>query len=235
MLAALAFAHAGAAQDTSRSRASSSCPAPAPPSATTGRTASSLAVDEINAAGGILGKKIVLEFVDTALRPRQGARRHPARARRQADRDLRADLLRLGQRHDEAHRRGAGAADHRRRGRQPHGAGLQVSLPHLVRPERVDAEDRQLSARRGEGQDGRRDLRQQRLRQRRPQRHHQGAREPRHQGGGRHLDRSRPGRFRRRRRSSSRAPTPTRSSSISTRRRARASCARPRSRASTSR
>ena len=59
------------------------------------KNGSSLAVDEINAAGGILGKKIQLEFVDTALRPRQGARRHPARARRQAGRHLRADLFRL--------------------------------------------------------------------------------------------------------------------------------------------
>ena len=59
------------------------------------KNGSSLAVDEINAAGGILGKKIVLEFVDTAIRSGQGARRHPARARRQADRDLRPDLFRL--------------------------------------------------------------------------------------------------------------------------------------------
>ena len=33
------------------------------------KNGSSLAVDEINAAGGILGKKIVLEFVDTGSDP----------------------------------------------------------------------------------------------------------------------------------------------------------------------
>ena len=63
-----------------------------------------MAVEEINAAGGILGKKIQLEFVDTATDPGK------ARAAIQRALDdkpiahLRPDLLGLRQRHDEADR-----------------------------------------------------------------------------------------------------------------------------------
>ena len=158
-----------------------------------------MAVDEINAAGGILGKKIKLEFVDTASDPGK------ARAAVQRALDdkpiaiLGPDLLGLGERHAEAHGRRRGAADHRRRGGAPHRAGLEVHLPHLVRPERVDAQDRQLPARRRQGQDRRRRVREQRLRQGRPRRHREGAGGARHQGRGRRLDRGRPGRLRRRR------------------------------------
>ena len=176
-----------------------------------------------------------LEFVDTAEQSGQGARRHAARARRQAARDLRADLFRLGQRHAAADRRGGGAADHRRRGRGPDGAGLKylfrtsfgqnVSMPKIANYLRDGVKAKSVAVvyvNNDFGKGGRDAI-------------DQGAERPRHQGRGRHLDRSRPGRFRRRRHQAQGAPTPTRSSSISTRRRARASCARPRSRASTSR
>ena len=56
-------------------------------------------------------------------------------------------------------------------------AGRQrVHVPHLVRPAVVDAEDREIHARRREGEDGRGRLGQQRLRQGRPRRLHQGVR-----------------------------------------------------------
>ena len=73
------------------------------------KNGSSMAVEEINASGGILGKKIKLEFIDTASDP---GKARAAMQRALDDKpiaDLRADLFRFGERHaqDDGRRRGA--------------------------------------------------------------------------------------------------------------------------------
>ena len=134
-----------------------------------------------------------------AVQPRRRARAGAEGARRRALRPARARLFRLGQGHRAARRRSRHRADHGRRGRRTDAGRQQVPVPHLVRPAILDAEGRQIHQRRAEGEIGRDRLGQQRFRQGRPRRHHQGIRQVRHQGRRRHLDRSRPGRFRRRR------------------------------------
>ena len=62
------WTHAGSPR-TSSFPTSSSCRAAARPSGAMWKNGSTMAVEEINAAGGILGKKIKLEFVDTASDP----------------------------------------------------------------------------------------------------------------------------------------------------------------------
>ena len=63
-----------------------------------------------------------------------------------------------------------------------HAAGQSVHLPHVVHAVDGDAEGREVHQGRREGEDGRRHVGQQRLRQGRPRRDHQGARGAGHQG-----------------------------------------------------
>ena len=194
-----------------------------------------LAVKEINAAGGILGRKIEYTSYDTQTNPgdRQGAGAEGGRRER-----LRRDgpgVLRLdhGQHGRDAPRRDSEL--HRRRGGRDHAAGQPVHLPHVVHAVDGDAEGRELHQERRQGEERRGDLGQQRLRQGRPRLDHEGARGRGHQGRGRHLDRSGPGRLLRRGAARPSRATPTRCSSTRTRKSRRARCASCASRATTSR
>ena len=109
-----------------------------------------MAVEEINAAGGILGKKIELEFVRHADAIRARPRAAMQRALDdEAYRALRPGLFRLGQRHAEADAptprcRSSPAARPRRSPRRATQFIFRTSFGQNV----VDAEDRQLHARR---------------------------------------------------------------------------------------
>ena len=200
LLATVSAAAAFAQGARSSSPMSPNCPAAAPPSATTGRTASISRSRRSTPRAALLGRKLEVTHADTQIEPRRRARAGAEGARQRSLCAARARLLRLRQGDRAARRGGRNRADHGRRSRRPDAGRQQVPVPHLVRPAVLDAEDRQLHARRAEGEDGRGGLGQQRFRQGRPRRHHQGIRQVRHQGRRRHLDRSRPGRFRRRRR-----------------------------------
>ena len=150
-----------------------------------------LAIDEINAKGGILGKKIDTPLLDTQSDAGICARAGAEGARQQALRHLGPvfsgsvliDML-LTQQAEIPQIVGGEAAAITQKGnpyvfRTSFGAAVQ------------HAEDRQLHARRRQGQDRRRAVGEQRLRQRRPRHLHQGNERARHQGRRRHLDRSR--------------------------------------------
>ena len=122
---------------------------------------------------------------------------------------------------------------HRRRSRGDHAAGQPVHLPHQLHADHRDAEGRALHREQPEGEDGGGDLRQQRLRQGRARRDHQGARSRGRQGRGRHLDRPGPGRLLRAGAARPSRATPTRCSSTPTRKSRRARCASCASRATT--
>ena len=130
-------------------------------SGTNWRDGVALAIDEINAVGRHPGPQ-----------DRDRASRHPEQSRHLARADPEgsrprslcragADLFRLGQGQHGADPAGRGAADRRRRGRRHHPAGQPLGVPHRLRPAVQHAEDRQLSARPAEGEDGRAGLGQQ--------------------------------------------------------------------------
>ena len=158
-----------------------------------------LAIEEINAKGGVARPQARSHACGFAIESRRRARAGAEGARQRALRPARARLFRIGQGHCAARRRSRHRADHGRRSRRTDAGRQQVPVPHLVRPAILDAEGRQIHQRRAEGEIGRDRLGQQRFRQGRPRRHHQGIRQVQHQGRRRPLDRSRPGRFRRRR------------------------------------
>ena len=161
-----------------------------------------LAVEEINAKGGILRQQ---DRRCTHLRHADQSRR---RALADAEGDRRRSLRRSSGRSSPATSRSPCSCcsrprsrrSDRRRGGRADQPGRPLPVPHLVRPADRHAEDRQLHPRRAEGQDGRADLGEQRLRQGRPRQVHQGDGRAQHQGRRRRLDRVRPGRLRRRRR-----------------------------------
>ena len=183
-----------------------------------------MAIDEINAKGGILGTQDRNAASRHAERRRHLARADAEGARQRALRDPRAGLLRLGDGRHDADPAGRDPGDRRRRSRGDHAEGQPLRLPHLLRPAVQHAEDRQLHPRRRQGEDRRGAVGEQRFRQGRPRQLHQGDEGARHQGGRRRLHRIRARPTSPPTWSSSRAPMPTRSSSIPTRKRARASC-----------
>ena len=158
-----------------------------------------MAVDEINAAGGILGKKIKLEFVDTASDPGK------ARAAVQRAMDDKPNVIfgpvfsgsvnvtmKLTAEAEVPQIIGGEAADITAQGTKyifRTSFGQNVSMPKIANYIRDGVKAKTRGRRLGE----------QRLRQGRARRHREGDGGARHQGGGRHLDRGRPGRFRRRR------------------------------------
>ena len=130
-----------------------------------------------------------------AEQPRRGQGPGAKGGRRRRVRGVRPGVLGLD---PGEHGRDQARADpelHRRRGRVGHAAGQPVHLPHQLRPADLDAEGRALHGAEPQGQDGRGDLRQQRLRQGRARLGDQGARYLGRQGRRRHLDRCRPGRL----------------------------------------
>ena len=158
-----------------------------------------LAVEEINARGGILKNKIVLTLYDTQT--------NPGIARSQMQKAIDGDpyaifgpifsgnvkvTMQLVQQAEipRFHRRRGGGADHARQ---------HVHVPHLVRSADRHAEDRQLHPRRAQGEDDRADLGEQRLRQGRPRSADEGARRAQHQARRRRVHRVRAGRLRGRR------------------------------------
>ena len=154
-----------------------------------------LAVKEINAAGGILGRKVEYTSYDTQTQPgyRQGARAEGGRR----ERLRRHGPGVLGLDHRE-HGRDAPREHpelHRRRGRGDHPAGQSAHLPHVVHAVDGDAEGREVHQERREGEERGADLGEQRLRQGRARFDHEGARSGGRQGRGRHFDRSGPGRL----------------------------------------
>ena len=226
----------GSGRTRQRSSGWSSCPAAAPRPGTNFDNGVKLAVKEINAAGGILGRKIEYTAIDTQSQP--------SVAKALAQKAVDAGRVRgdgpgvLGLDHRQ-HGRDQARRDpelHRRRGGEHHAAGQSVHLPHVVHAGDGDAEGRASTSRtpsRRRSVGG--DVGQQRLRQGRPRRDRQGARSAGHQGRRRHLDRPGPGRLLGRGAEGQASRTPTRCSSTPTRKSRRARCASCRSRATTSR
>ena len=126
-----------------------------------------LAIDEINAKGGILGRKIETPLLDT----QSDASISRAQVQKVLDnkplRHSRPGLLGLGAGRHVADAAGRNSRDRRRRGGGHHPEGKSLRLPYVVRSAIQHAEDRQLHARRRQGKDGRRAVGEQRLRQRR--------------------------------------------------------------------
>jgi hypothetical protein len=89
-----------------------------------------LAVKEINAAGGILGKKIVSTVADTQTNPGVAKGLAAKACRRRCLRGVRPGVLRLdhGQHGRDAPRRDPQL--HRRRGGRDHEAGQPLRVPH---------------------------------------------------------------------------------------------------------
>jgi hypothetical protein len=99
-----------------------------------------MAVKEINAAGGILGKKIEHSTSDTQTNPGVAKGLTAKAIDDECLCDLRPGVLRLdhGQHGRDAARRGAQL--HRWRGRSDHPAGQPLHLPHQLHPGQRDAE-----------------------------------------------------------------------------------------------
>ena len=168
------------------------------------KNGSSMAIDEINAKGGILGRKIELKQYDTQT--------NPGTARSQMQKAIDEEpyvilgpifsgivkvSMMLAQQAEIPQIIGGEASDLTQQG---NAYLFRTSFGQQV----VDAEDRELHARHREGEVRRDRLGQQRLRQGRARQLHQGDEFARHQDRGRHLDRIRPDRLRRRRREGSR-------------------------------
>ena len=130
-------------------------------------------------------------------RHRQGADAEGGR-RRRVRRDG-SGVLGLDHRQHGRNQEGRDPQLHRRRSGEHHAAGQPVHLPHVVHADDGDAEGREVPQERRQGEDGRRHVGEQRLRQGRPRLDREGARRAGHQGRRRHLDRSGPGRLLRRR------------------------------------
>ena len=150
-----------------------------------------LAVKEINAAGGILGRKVEYTASDTQSQPQVAK----ALAMKAIDEGAYVVMgpvfsgsilvsMAETRRAEIPNFTGGEAASY-------HAAGQSLHLPHVVHADHGDAQGGALSERQPEGEDGRDHLDQQRLRQGRPRRVHEGARAAGHQGRRRHLDRSR--------------------------------------------
>ena len=204
-------------------------------SSTNFRDGALMAIEEINAKGGILGRKIELKQYDTQT--------NPGTARSQMQKAIDEEpyvilgpifsgivkvSMMLAQQAEIPQIIGGEASDLTQQG---NAYLFRTSFGQQA----LDAEDRELHARWREGEVRRGRVGQQRLRQGRPRQLHQGDEFARHQDRRRHLDRIRPDRFRRRRREGQGGRMRRRSSSTPTRKRARASCARCASRASTCR
>ena len=103
-----------------------------------------LAIDEINAKGGILGSKIDMPLLDT----QSDAGISRAQIQKVLDNnpyvDPRPGVLRLGAGRHGAHATGGDSGNRRRRSRGDHPEGRPLCVPHLVRPAIQHAEDRQL-------------------------------------------------------------------------------------------
>ena len=110
-------------------------------SGTNWRNGVALAIDEINASGGILGRKIETEHLDTQS--------NPGISRAQIQKVGRDPYVVLGPIYSGSSRSiwrdpaGRGPADRRRRGRRHHHAGQSPGLPYRLRTAVIDAEDRQ--------------------------------------------------------------------------------------------
>ena len=155
-----------------------------------------LAVKEINAAGGILGRKIEYTSSDTQSQPPvcQGARDQKAidDGAYVVMGPVFSGSIMVSMAETQARR---DPQFHGRRGGGDHPAGQPVHLPHLVHAVHGDAQGRPLSQGHPQGEIGRHHLDQQRLRQGRSRRRYQGPRALRHQGRRRHLHRPGPARF----------------------------------------
>ena len=155
-----------------------------------------LAVKEINAAGGILGRKIEYTSGDTQSNPQIAK----ALAQKAVDQKrLRRDgsgVLRLDHRQhggdEDAPRSPISPAAKRRASRS---RAIRTSSARRSRSRRRCPRSRATCKDDRQGEDGRDHLGQQRLRQRRPRHDGQGARRARRQGRRRHLDRSGPARL----------------------------------------
>ena len=121
-----------------------------------------LAVKEINAAGGILGRKIEYTAGDTQSQP-QVAKALAVKAIDDGAYVVMGPvfsgsiIVSMGdetRRHPELHRR---------RSRSDHAAGQPVHLPHGLHPDHVHAQGRAISEGQPEGEDGRHHLHQQRV------------------------------------------------------------------------
>ena len=184
----------------SRSPTSSSCPGAGATVGNNWKNGSSLAVDEINAAGGILGKKIKLEFVDTGD-PTPARRAPPSSARSTTSRSrssARSIPARSAPRCSSPTRPRCRRSSAARRPTSPRRAPSISSAPRSARTCRCRRSPTTCATRsrprswpivyvNNDFGKGGRDAIIKELET------------PRHQGGRRHLDRSRPGRLRRRR------------------------------------
>ena len=158
-----------------------------------------LAVAEINAKGGILGRPVEVSHSDTQS--------NPGVARSLVLKALDSEpYALLGPGYSGSVKvtaplaeGGRDRADHGRRGGGTDAGRHPDAVPHLVRPAILDAEDREIHRRRAEGEERGDRLRQQRFRQGRSRLRRQGIREARGQGRRRPLDGGRPGRLRLRR------------------------------------
>ena len=135
-----------------------------------------LAIDEINAKGGVLGRKIEVTHSDLAVQSRRRPRAGAEGARRRALCAPRPGLFRLDQGARRRSPEGRHRRDHGRRGGRPHPGRQRVPVPHLVRPASRRCRRSRTTCRRREGEVGRDRLGQQRFRQGRPRRHQQGFR-----------------------------------------------------------
>ena len=182
-----------------------------------------LAIEEINAKGGILGRKLEVTHADSQSNP------GVARAQVQKALDSEPYVL-LGPGYSGSVKvtaplaaeagitqiMGGEAAELTQAGNKflfRTSFGQQSSMPKVAKYINDDIKAKSVADRLG----------QQRFRQGRPRRHHQGICALRHQGRRRSVDRGRSGRLRRRRQQDQGRRRPTRSSSTSTRKKARAS------------